>query len=513
MFLHDIVASAAYRFTDRVAVSDGHRELTFREVWDRANRLAWAMLDLGVARGDRVVVTMPNRAEFIESEVAISLLGAVRGRLNARDSAREWAPLLADLKPSVVICAPDAVDKFNEIADFHRPQLLVLGPDGNYEALLAAAEARMLPPVDPDGYGMATHTSGTTGTLKAALYTNRKVLQRHMNALCVVMEDVTPESVILHVSPVTHMSGLMAVPGTYRGAKAVMMERFSEAEFFNLVEKHKVTHTLLPPTIICRITDYLEQNPRDISSLKRIVYAASPIAPTHLERAMKAFGPIFMQGYSGTESGGLFVTVLYPEDHVRALSDKRHLLMSCGRPTPFFDVRICDDEGVEVPVGQPGEIWVRGEAVSIGYWNRPEATVEAYVDGWFKTGDIATRDAEGYISIIDRKNDMIVSGGFNVYPLEIENVISAHPNVQACAIVGIPHDKWGEAVQACVVLRQGATLTLDELQKYCLEVGLASYKKPLAMDILSELPTTSSGKVSRKTLKERYWQGRSRNVA
>lgn len=513
MFMHDIVESAAYRFADQVALSDNYRNLSFRDLWERANRLAWALLECGVVAGDRVVISMPNRAEFVESDVAISLIGAIRGRLNVRDSAREWQLLLDDLEPVVVICTPDIAEKLQSIELCRPPRFLVVGPQGNYEAALAAAQRRALPNVDPDAVGMATHTSGTTGVLKAALYTHRKLLRRHLNCLAIVMEDVTPQSVILHVAPVTHMSGHMIVPGLFRGARSVMMERFSEADFFEMVERHGVTHTLLPPTIINRLTAYREMHPGSTPTLRRILYAASPIAPAHLERAMRVFGPIFMQGYSSTEAGGLFNTILYPEEHVRALESDRTRLLSCGRPTPFFDIRIVDDSGTDLPPGEAGEIWVRGDSVSIGYWNRPEATEAAYADGWFKTGDIAKRDEEGYITILDRKHDMIVSGGFNIYPTEVENVLVTHPSVVSVAVVGVPHDAWGEAVQACVVLKPGAELSLDSLQQHCLQAGLASYKKPLALDLVSELPSGATGKVSRRSLKERYWHGHARHVA
>jgi acyl-CoA synthetase (AMP-forming)/AMP-acid ligase II len=227
---------------------------------------------------------------------------------------------------------------------------------------------------------------------------------------------------------------------------------------------------------------------------------------------MDVFGPIFLQGYGSTEGGTIYNTILYPDEHVEALNHHPQRLSSAGRPVPFFDVKVANADGAEVGVGEIGELWVRGDAVSTEYWRQPEATANSYVDGWFRMGDLATRDQDGYITIVDRKNDMIISGGLNVYPREVEDVIAAHPAVNEVAVIGVPHDKWGEAVHACVSLRPGQALTLEELQRHCRDNHLASYKKPLSMEIVEEIPKTAVGKVFRRTLRERHWEGRSRRV-
>ncbi|HUZ32942.1 MAG TPA: AMP-binding protein, partial [Xanthobacteraceae bacterium] len=309
------------------------------------------------------------------------------------------------------------------------------------------------------------------------------------------------------------MSGLLIVPGLFRGARSVMLEHFTPDAFFDAVDRHAITHTILAPTVINMLTMALEATPRNVSMLKRIYYASSPIAPAVLTRAIRAFGgPIFLQGYGSTESGALFNSILYPEEHVEALTHNPQRLASCGRAVAFFDVDLRDSDGSPTPAGEPGEIWVRGDAMSQSYWRRPETTAESYTDGWFRTGDMATRDPEGYITILDRKHDMIISGGFNVYPHSVEDVIAEHSAVAEVAVIGVPDAKWGEAVKACVVLRPQTALCLKGLQDHCAAKGLAPYKKPLSLDILEQIPKTAVGKISRRLLRESYWQEQERRV-
>jgi acyl-CoA synthetase (AMP-forming)/AMP-acid ligase II len=516
MYVHAMIETATKRFGSSTALIDSQATRSFRELWDRSHRLAFALLERGVEPGRPIVAVMHNRNEWAEFEIAASLSGACRGRLNARDSHREWSWTLADLEPAVVVAGPEFAQALAEIrAGWTLPpfEVLVLGEGGSYEKALATAKPRPLPAFDTDLPGMAYHTSGTTGKLKAAVYTHDGLCRLHRNVLALIMDDVTPEAALLHVGPVTHMSGMLIVPSLFRGARSVMLEQFTPDAFFDAVERHAISHTILAPTIINMLTMALEEKPRDVSSLKRIYYASSPIAPAVLKRAIAAFGrPIFLQGYGCTEGGALFNAVLYPEEHVEALAHNPARLASCGRAVPFFDVDLRRPDGSPAPAGEPGEIWVRGDAVSQGYWRRPEATAESYAGGWFRTGDMATRDAEGYITILDRKHDMIISGGFNVYPHEVEDVIAEHAAVAEVAVIGVPDPKWGEAVKACVVLRPQAALRLKDLQEHCTVKGLAAYKKPLSLDILDQIPKTAVGKISRRLLRETYWQGQERRV-
>ena len=297
---------------------------------------------------------------------------------------------------------------------------------------------------------------GTTGHYKGAVYLHRNWLAVYRNILAEIMGDVDTDSALLHVGPLSHQSGILTSPGLFRGARSVMLGAFDPVRIFELIERERITHTILAPAIINALANHPEAGNHDLSSLRRIYYSGAPIAPSVLRRAIDVFGPIFLQGYGSTEGGTIYNTILYPDEHMAALESHPERLSSCGRPSAFFDVRLADDEGKEVPTGDMGEIWVRGDAVSQYYWEQPEATAAMYVDGWFRMGDLAVRDDEGYVTIVDRKNDMIISGGLNVYPREVEDVVAAHPAVAEVAVIGVPDEKWGEAVKACVSLREGS---------------------------------------------------------
>ncbi|MCW2692913.1 MAG: Long-chain-fatty-acid--CoA ligase [Mycobacterium sp.] len=515
VLVHDFVHSAVRRFGDRTALVDDRGRLSFSEMWERSRRLAGALVELGVEPGDRVVALMSNCSEWVEVDNAASMTGAIRGRLNNRDSAREFAWVLNDVRPKVVITGPEFTALVQQlVANGEAPPTRVVGlrDSGDYEQLLASAS-----PFEPGARSDETpylvfHTSGTTGRYKGAIYSHRNWVNIYRNILATIMGDMGPDSALVHVGPLSHQSGILTAPGLYRGARSVMMPSFDAERFFEVVEQERITHTILAPAIINALASHPGAASRDLSSLRCIFYSGSPIAPAVLHKAIDVFGPIFLQGYGSTESGTIYNTILSPEEHVEALRSRPERLSSCGRPNPFFDVKIADDDGKEVAQGDMGELWVRGDAVSQGYWEQPEATAAVYVDGWFRMGDLATQDEDGYITIVDRKNDMLISGGLNVYPREVEDVIASHPAINEVAVIGIPHEKWGEAVKACVSLRAGTTLTLEELQQHCRDAGLASYKKPLSLDIVEEIPKTAVGKVFRRALREPYWSGQERRV-
>ena len=513
---HEIIESAVQRFGDSVALVDEFGSRTYRQLWDRTRRLATVLQDLGVAPGDRVTAVMHNRGEWAEVEYAASLVGGVRTRLNARDGAREYVAVLCDLAPTVIVAGPEFTGVLEELmrtGQVPQARILTLGDGGDYEQLIGAAEPGDPVPLSPDAPCVVFHTSGTTGVYKGVIYTHRNVIAIYRNILATVVSDMGPESVLLHVGPLSHQSGLLVVPGLVRGARSLVHSQFDAKKFLDAVENQKVTHTLLAPAIINALCNDPDVRRRDLSSLRCIYYSGSPIAPGVLRKALDIFGPIFQQGYGSTEGGALYSTIMYPNEHVDALANNPELLSSCGRPALFFDVKIADDDGFEVPLGQMGELWVRGDAVSVGYWNNRKATEAAYVDGWFRTGDFAIRATNDFITIVDRKHDMIVSGGLNVYPREVEDVIAEHPAVNEVAVIGVPDERWGEAVKACVSLHPGAMLTLDELQSFCKSAGLANYKKPLSLDVVGEIPKTAAGKVFRRTLREPYWVGHERRVS
>jgi acyl-CoA synthetase (AMP-forming)/AMP-acid ligase II len=513
--VHEFVGSAVRRFADRIALVDDSGSLTYRQMWDRSRRLATALVGLGVAPGDRVVALMNNRNEWVELDNAVSMIGAVRGRLNSRDGAREYAWVLNDLTPKAIVAGPEFSAVIQDLIDSGQaPPARVIGlaDSGDYEQLISASAPFEPRALSDEAPYLIFHTSGTTGHYKGAIYQHRNWVATYRNILATIMGDMGPDCALLHVGPLSHQSGILTAPALYRGARSVMLGQFDPKLFFDLVEREQITHTILAPAIINALANHPDAANRDLSSLRCIYYSGSPIAPVVLRKAMEIFGPIFLQGYGSTEGGTIYNTVLYPDEHVVALEHHPDRLASCGRPSPFFDVRVADEDGHEVPPGEMGELRVRGDAVSVGYWNQPEATASAYVDGWFRMGDLAVRDQDDFVTIVDRKNDMIISGGLNVYPREVEDVISSHPSVNEVVVIGVPDEKWGEAVKACVSLHPGESLTLADLQSHCKATGLANYKKPLSVDIVEEVPKTAVGKVFRRALREPYWQGQKRQV-
>jgi acyl-CoA synthetase (AMP-forming)/AMP-acid ligase II len=516
MLVHDFVRSAVDRHGDRPALVDARGTLSYNELWERAARLAGGLRSRGVGQGDRVVAVMNNRNEWVETDVAVSMTGAARGRLNARDGEREWTVTLADLEPKVVVSGPEFTETLQRIrtagtvSDF---ELLTLGAGESYEELIGGSAAIEPVPVGEEDIYLIFHTSGTTGRYKGAVYLHRNWFNTYRNMLALFIGGLDHTDALLHVGPLSHQSGILATPALYQGARSVMMEHFDPESFFEVVERERISRTILAPAIINMLANHPAAGQADLSSLKTIYYSGSPISPTVLRKAMQVFGPIFLQGYGSTEGGTIYNTILYPDEHVRALERHPERLASCGRPVPFFEVRLAGQEGREVPVGEIGEVWVRGDAVSVRYWNQPEASALAYEDGWFKMGDLAVRDSDGYITILDRKNDMIVSGGLNVYPREVEDAIASHPAVHEVAVIGVPDDKWGEGVMACIAAVPGSHPTLDAIQRHCREAGLASYKKPIRLELVEEIPKTAVGKVFRRALREKHWSAQPRQVS
>jgi len=513
--VHEFISSAVQRFGTAIALTDEAGSLSYNELWERSQRLAGALIGLGVEPGDRVAALMNNRNEWVEADLATSMIGAVRGRLNARDGEREYAWTINDLQPKVIVTGPEFAPTMNRLRAARQIaplEILVVGPGGTYEQALARSD-----PIEPRRFEdsepyLVFHTSGTTGNYKGAVYSHRAWVNAYRNILALLMDDVGSQSSFMHVGPVSHQSGILIGPALFRGARSVMVAQTDAAHVLEVIATKQITHTILAPTIISALVSHPDRSTRDLTSLRKILYSGSPIAPTALRRAIDAFGPIFLQGYGSTEGGTIYNVVMYPEEHTAALAECPSRLASCGRPVPFFDVKVADDSGTPLPAGEIGEIWVRGDAVSEAYWRQPKATADAYADGWFRMGDLAVQDAAGYITISDRKNDMIISGGLNVYPREVEDVLAAHPAVREVAVIGVPHERWGEAVKACVSLAPQAHLTLEELQAHCATNGLAGYKKPLSLDILAEIPKTPVGKLSRRALREPYWLGGSRQV-
>jgi long-chain acyl-CoA synthetase len=365
--------------------------------------------------------------------------------------------------------------------------------------------------VHPDDIDRIQYTSGTTGRPKGAVSTFQISYNRLTNTLINLDQPILPDDVNMNIGPLTHAAGLMMSTYFARGAVNLIMTRFEPEEVLRTIEKEKVSSLLLVPTMIVMLLMTPNLKSYDLSSVKRVWYGTAPMSPDRLKQAIAVFGPVFRQNYGLTESPQP-VTYLGPEDHLAEGSEAQmRRLASAGKPALGIALKIVDENGNEVETGQIGEIIIHSQQLMKEYWKQPEATAEALRNGWFYTGDMATRDEDGYIYIVDRKKDMIISGGFNIYPREVEEALLTHESVANAAVVGVPDDVWGEAVKAFVVLKPGARISEAELIDHCKSV-IAGYKKPKSVEVVAELPLNAYGKVMRRRLKEPYWRHRVRRI-
>ncbi|MCZ7528786.1 MAG: long-chain fatty acid--CoA ligase [Acidimicrobiia bacterium] len=505
MNLATLVTRAACWFGNRPAVIDGGRTMSFRELEERSNQFAHVMAGLGCRPGERVAVLLGNRLEWFDVTFGLLKAGLVRTYVNPRSAPPEIAHQLADSGARTVIVS-DEFEGLLEATDLGAVEH-VIRTGGEYDALLEAAAASA-PGLDlgPDTLAALQYSSGTTGRPKGVMQTHGNWLAMTSGALIDI--GVGPDDVLLHVGPMSHASGGFAYPFLYRGGTQVVYSGFDPVELLEAIPRHRVTTLLLVPTMIYALLEVLGRHPVDTSTLRTVLYGGSPIAPGKLEQCLEVLGPVFQQTYGMTEAlGG--DTFLHKHEHVPG----SRRLASAGRPSFPVELTVADEQGHELPPGEVGEVVTRGPHVMAGYWNRPEASAEVFTPGgWFRTSDLGYLDEEGYLFIVDRKADMIVSGGFNVYPREVEDVLLAHPGIAEAAVVSTPDERWGESVRAVVRVQEGAGVTGEELDEWC-RGQLAAFKVPRGYDFAAEpLPKNPNGKVLRRLIREPYWAGRERRV-
>jgi acyl-CoA synthetase (AMP-forming)/AMP-acid ligase II len=505
------------------AIIYGTRVLTYQELNERVNRIASAFLDLGLKPGDRVAIFSPNRPEILETLFATWKAGLVAVPMNFRLHRDEVRYILNHSESRLLVYAGVYQKDIDHIAPeltATRTMVCLDGPAGarqqnalavhDYEELVIHGDdVERVAPVDGDDLAWIFYTSGTTGRPKGAMLTHRILLLAAMNA-CADVYPFSHRDIALHVAPLTHGSGLYALPLIAKGSTNVILDvsRFDPEAVFALIEKHRVT--VLPfmaPTMVKRLVESDARAKHDLRSLRCIVYGGAPMYVEDLVAGLKAFGPIFVQVYGQGECP-MTITGLACDEHDLNRPER---LASAGTARMGVEVRIQDAEGNVLPRGEIGEIAVRSDLVMKGYWRDPEATAETVVNGWLKTGDVGYLDEHGYLYILDRTKDMIISGGNNIYPREVEEVLLRHPAVQEVCVFGVPDPEWGEAVKAVVVLKPGHTATEEELVAFCRN-HLASYKKPRSVDFVEELPKNAYGKVLKRELRNRYWKGQLRKV-
>jgi long-chain acyl-CoA synthetase len=491
---HSLGRAARYYGERNALASDGKRS-TFRALHDRVAGIAASLKRLGFGVGDRLAILLPNGAGYIELVYACAWLGVIAVPLNTRLSPTEIDHVLVDAKPRGLIRHSSM-----PIPSVELPWQRVL----DEEPFDVRSESYPDPIYDPEAILVLIYTSGTTGRPKGAVLTHAAVLanMHHLN----YWMSHTEGGVYLHAAPMFHIADfpiIFAAPAF--GACQATIAKFSPGSFCETVERERVTHTILVPTMINMLTQFSELEKYDLTSLEGLGYGGSPMAPELIQRTREVLPNVqLVQVYGLSETG--FLTGLRNHEHTETR------LMSCGRPCPGVDLRVVDPSGKEVEAGVHGELAARGANVMRGYWNNPEETADAFRDGHFRTGDLGYRDADGYFYILDRSKDMIVTGGENVYSGEVEAVIYKHPAVREAAVFGIPDPRWGELVMACVVLKPGRALSADELIAHCRR-SLANYKVPRRIEFSeAELPKSGTGKILKRILRERSWVGQERLV-
>lgn len=496
----------SYRnYASRTAVKTGAGDLTYAELGNRVHRIVSGLRSRGIASGDRAVILLENRPYFFEIDQSLFVGGYVRVALSTRLHPMEIRFILEDCSASVIFTSTGILDSLrDELSKLPHVRLVVTVDDGpdSLSSLLAAGTPE-LPTTLPrlEDPAALLYTSGTTGAPKGATLSHGNWLAMVRNSM-VELAPVTSKDVVLHVAPLSHLSGYAAPAFFIRGAAHIAMDRFDAKAVLDAIDQHGVTVVPMVPTMLNLLT--LEAEARgwnDFPSLQSVIYAGSSIAPDRLARATRVFGDVFTQFY-GLSELPMPLTCLSVEDHTfDQTQEPPARLASAGRPSPFVEARIVSSDGGPVPVGEVGEIWIRGDSTMMGYWNRPEATAEMLrPDGWAKTGDLGRFDQDGYLYVVDRLKDMIVTGGYNVYPAEVENAIATLPAVQEVAVVGVPNSTWGEAITAFVVVRERFTLTEAEVLGAC-RTQLAGYKKPRSIHFVPELPKTASGKLKKRELR------------
>ena len=511
------IGKALDLYPEKIGVVDGDRSYTYQQVGRRVAGLARYFQKQRIQPQDRISIMEVNSHAFLEAYYAAAGIGAIVNPLNYRLAAREIAYILNDAGSRWLIAATRFADVVKGALKEGVPlegivwvgdppdESFPLACHGYEDAISTSAGAFEPIMVDENQVAHLYYTSGTTGRPKGVMLTHKNVCSHALGTIAEL--KLVDTDVWGHIAPMFHLADAWATFAiTWVGAQHVMVAQFEAETVMAIIEKQKITLSNLIPTMLNLLIKHPQVAEYDFSSLREILSGGAPIAPELVKSITETLGCDYIQTYGMTETSP-YLTFSILKAHLKALPTAAQLKYKSktGRPAIGVDLKVVDEQGIPIAADeqQVGEIWVQGDTITPGYWNQPEETANAFVDGWLRTGDLATLDSEGYVNIVDRKKDMIVTGGENVYSTEVENVLYMHPKILEAAVFGVPDEHWGEAVNAAVVLKHGETATADEIIAFCKE-HQAAFKAPKAIVFLDELPKTGSGKIYKKRLRDPF---------
>lgn len=508
----ELILRALRAFPDRIAFRQGDRVLTYAEAGDLLARVVTVLRDVGIRAGDAVGLLSPNRPEVWIGQSAPGFLGTSYTPLHPLGSLDDHLYSCDEAELRVLLVDPAFAERAGELLEKSAAvrHVLTFGPASVGRDLLELAAAATPTALhacsfDPETTNWLLYTGGTTGFPKAAELPERSVAQMAMSAS--VGWDLPARRDYLAVAPISHAAGMLVTPTLLSGGSVTLMRGWDPHEWAATVARENISLSFLVPTMIYSLLGSGALDSSDVSSLETIMYGGSPMAPARLREGLDRLGPVFCQLYGQTECNGI-ISTLWRHQHDKS---RPELFGSAGQVMPGTRLSVRDDDNQPVEPGEQGEICVQGMNVMKGYHKQPQLTAEAIVDGWLRTGDVGYQDDEGFLFLVDRKKDMIVSGGINIFPSEIEKVLAEDPTVAQVAVIGVPDEKWGEAVKAVVVPRPGATIDPEHLAALVKE-HKGSHHAPKSIDTVESIPVTLVGKPDKKALRSQYWQGRDRQV-
>jgi acyl-CoA synthetase (AMP-forming)/AMP-acid ligase II len=525
MILTETLNKASKLFPQKQAIVCGGKQWTYREFHERVNRFSSCLKAFGINKDDKVAILLPNCHFFLEAYYGITQIGATSVPINIRLSPGEVAFILEDSESKVLIADPVYQKQIDPIREkIHWIKKIIWTRDGikaqedrdlDYDKVLEQGDPAGVPktPITGEDIAQIYYTSGTTGRPKGVMLSHKNVMTHALGTIAEI--HLTDQDVWIHVAPLFHLADAWATWAiTWVGGTHVLVREFDAKTVLEAIERERVTLTNLIPTMLNLMVNYPEVGKYDYSSLRVLLSGGAPIAPEVVRKIVETFKCDYIQTYGMTETSP-YLTLSLLKEHLKKLNETEQLRFKSktGREFIGVELKVVNDRGEEVNKDEKevGEIIVRGDIVSKGYWKLPEETAKAIKNGWLYTGDMAVIDEEGYVTIVDRKKDMILTGGENVYSTEVENVLYMHPSILECAVVGVPDEKWGEAVKGVVVLKQGKSASEQDIIRFCKD-RIAHYKAPKSIDFIEALPRTGSGKIQKKGLRDQYWKGFEKKV-